>query len=42
MRSGRSRGEASEANEKHKKLILAESDSTNLGHKIADRTAGNI
>ena len=39
---GRSRGEAAETNKKHGKLIQAESDSTNLGHMIADRTAGNI
>jgi hypothetical protein len=42
MRSGRSGGEVLEANEKHRKLIQAESDSTNLDHTIADRTARNI
>ena len=41
-RSGRSRGEAVEANEKHVKLIQEESVSTNLGHTVADRTVGNI
>jgi hypothetical protein len=42
MRSSRSKREALEVNGKHLKLIQAESDSTNLGHTIADRTAGNI
>jgi hypothetical protein len=39
-RSSRSRREGSAGNGKHLKRLEAESDLTNQGHTIADRTAG--